>query len=332
MRFGTPSAFWPRTKFGRNLIAYAVHQAVELYTPQRTIQRNLERLFDLTLNSSQIVGFKARAAEFYEGTRRELLDRIVHGTLVHVDETRANIRGKTAYVWVFTNLHEVAYLYSDTRESGIATEALTAFKGVLVTDFYTGYDSFPGPQQKCLLHLMRDLNSEMLQNPYDEELKPIITGFAKLLNEIVETINRFGLKKHYLNRHHGSVDRFYRQIGAAGQQSEAALKCKQRFEKNRDKLFTFLDHDGVPWNNNNAEHAIKAFAALRDVMEGSSTQKGLEDYLILLSVCQTCKYSGVDFLNFLRSGEKDIDAFAARHGRRPKRQTESPTEKTDSPF
>src|SRR5215831_11045296 len=24
------------------------------------------------------------------------------------------------------------------------------------------------------------------------------------------------------------------------------------------QLFTFLDHDGVPWNNNNAEHAIEA--------------------------------------------------------------------------
>ena len=90
--------------------------------------------------------------------------------------------------------------------------------------------------------------------------------------------------------------------------------------KNRNRLFTFLEHDGVPWNNNNAEHAIKAFAALRDVMSGSSTQRGVEDYLVLLSVCQTCKYMGVDFLDFLRSGEKDIHAFAEsrrrrRHGR-----------------
>lgn len=49
-------------------------------------------------------------------------------------------------------------------------------------------------------------------------------------------------------------------------------------------------------------------------MSGSSTANGLEGYLILLSVCQTCKYSGVDFLDFLRSGEKDIQAFA--EGRR----------------
>jgi Transposase IS66 family len=226
----------------------------------------------------------------------------------------------------------VAYLYSDTREGEVAAITLADFRGVLVSDFYSGYDFYTGPQQRCLLHLMRDLNAEMLRNPYDEELKRMIGGFARLLKDIVETIDRFGLKRHFLHQHQKSVDRFYRQIKATDPQSESALKCKERFEKNRDKLFTFLDYDGVPWNNNNAEHAIKAFAALREVMEGSSTPKGIEEYLILLSVCQTCKYSGVDFLSFLRSGEKDINAFAARHGRASKRQAESLKEETGSPF
>src|SRR5262249_49144602 len=106
--------------------------------------------------------------------------------------------------------------------------------------------------------------------------------------------------------------------------SEAVVKCKDRFEKNRHKLFTFLDYDGIPWNNNNAEHAIKAFAALRNVMEGTSTRAGLEEYLTLLSICQTCKYMSVDFLDFLRSGEQDIHAFAENRCTR-RRKTSLPT-------
>ena len=44
--------------------------------------------------------------------------------------------------------------------------------------------------------------------------------------------------------------------------------------------------------------------------------------MILLSVCQTCKYMGVDFLDFLRSGEKGIYAFAeSQRGRRRRTQT-----------
>ena len=74
-------------------------------------------------------------------------------------------------------------------------------------------------------------------------------------------------------------------------------------------MFTFLDFDDVPWNNNNAEHAVKAFVSLRRVIDGSTTEEGLRDYLILLSLCETCKYKNVDFLHFLRSGSKDIDDF-----------------------
>ena len=97
-------------------------------------------------------------------------------------------------------------------------------------------------------------------------------------------------------------------------------------------MFTFLEHDGVPWNNNNAEHAIKAFARLRRVIEGLSTPKGMEEYLTLLTVCQTCKYMGVDFLDFLRSGEKDIHAFAENRHRwkRPTQTSPPPGLPTDA--
>ena len=113
-----------------------------------------------------------------------------------------------------------------------------------------------------------------------------MTRFGEILRGIVATIDRRGLKRHFLRKHRLEVERFYRHLSRTIYQSEAALKCKERFEKNREKLFTFLDHDGVPWNNNNVEHAIKAFARLRRAIEGLSTPKGIEEYLILLSVCQ----------------------------------------------
>lgn len=193
-------------------------------------------------------------------------------------------------------------------------ERLKEFRGVLVSDFYKAYDSFPGPQQKCLLHLMRDLNEAVLDLPYDIELKQVVTGFGELLKHIVQTIDRWGLKSRFLRKHQVDVERFYQKLSQATYHSDAALKWKDRFERNRDSLFTFLQYDGVPWNNNNAEHAIKAFARLRRIIVGLSTTKGIEDYLILLSVCQTCKYSGIDFLDFLRSGKRTIDAVAKSKG------------------
>ncbi len=55
---------------------------------------------------------------------------------------------------------------------------------------------------------------------------------------------------------------------------------------------------------------------LRNIIKGVTTEKGLKEYLILLSICETCKYRGLDFLDFLRSGEKDLEVFAASQRRR----------------
>ena len=132
---------------------------------------------------------------------------------------------------------------------------------------------------------------------------------------MVETVDRFGLKAHHLRKHKKAVDRFYTIIGKRDYETEIGASYKKRFNRNRDRLFTFLDYDGVPWNNNNAEHSIKAFARLRKVIGGTSTASGIREYLILLSISQTCKYREISFLKFLQSGEKDLLTFAAKQNR-----------------
>ena len=193
---------------------------------------------------------------------------------------------------------------------------LKDFTGVVVSDFYAAYNSLECPQQKCLIHLVRDLNDDLMKEPFNDELKELVSEFAALLRTIIATVDRFGLKARFLRKHRVAVDRFFKRLAKRDYQTETALKCKTRLERNRGGLFTFLDFDGVPWNNNNAEHAIKAFALLRRDFSGVGTEKGIREYLILLSICETCKYKGVGFLDFLRSGEKDIDVFAEGKRRR----------------
>ena len=98
--------------------------------------------------------------------------------------------------------------------------------------------------------------------------------------------------------------------------------------KYQSKLFTFLEHDGVPWNNNNAEHAVKYFAKYRRLTNGRVTESGLQNYLVLLSIYQTCRYKEIRFLDFLLSKARDIDRFVAMQEsiktRRRRNQAPSP--------
>ena len=153
-------------------------------------------------------------------------------------------------------MQQVVYIYNETREANIFHALLKDFTGVLVSDFYPGYEGIQCSQQKCLIHLIRDLNDD-LKHPFDDEFKWLANAFAELLRPMVKTIDRHGLQSRFLKPHLGSVDRFYQRLWKFSPRSEVASKTKQRFEKNRNTLFTFLKHDGVPWNNNNAEHALK---------------------------------------------------------------------------
>lgn len=303
------------SKYGDDLIAYTVYQFIELFLPIGAIERSYNKLFGLNLGSNSIHRFKLYAANSYASTYDALINTICNGKLIHVDETKMSLRDRSCYVWVLTSMEAVVYIYTETRESDYIKTLLINFKGVLVSDFYAGYDSIDCPQQKCLIHLIRDFNNELYKHPYDNELKQVADGFAMLLRPMIDTVARYGLIKYHLNRHLSSVDKYYKKLSSLKLKSEIANTFMKRLEKNKKGLFTFLQYDGVPWNNNNAEHAVKAFVMLRHIIKGVTNEKGLKEYLILLSVCETCKYKGVDFLAFLRSGAKDIDVFAASQGK-----------------
>jgi Transposase IS66 family len=237
--------------------------------------------------------------------------------VVHVDETEVKLKHRKGYVWVFASLDAAVFMYRPTREGAFLKELLKGFSGVLVSDFYGAYDGLDCPQQKCLVHLMRDMNQELLNNPYDEELHSLTQPFGEVLREIVETVDRHGLRARKLARHQRKVDRFFRDCEEQSFRSEAAEAVRERLLRNKNKLFTFLQHDGVPWNNNCAENAIKRFAYYREGTVGTLSEKGLVDYLILLSLCHTCRYRNISFLRFLLSGERNITEFSQRRrGRR----------------
>jgi predicted RecB family nuclease len=312
-----PGEYIRLKEFCHSLKSWAMYEHVAHRASLPNIADTIRECFNLPIDHTQVHAFKRLLADYYQGTYKRLLEKIVSGALVHVDETEVHVRrvGK-AYVWVFTNLEEVVYLYRPSREGGFLRDLLKDFRGVLVSDFYAAYDSLDCPQQKCLIHLLRDFNQDIVSNPWDEELKSLAAAFGSLLRTVVATIDQYGLRQRHLDKHRRDAVRFLQTSAAESFRSEVAEGYRKRLQKYRDKLFTFLDHDGVPWNNNNAEHAVKGFAYYREVADNLLTEAGLNQYLVLLSVYQTCKYKGVSFLKFLLSGETDIDVFRESGGNR----------------
>jgi hypothetical protein len=307
-----PASYQNLDKHFHGLKSWAIYLHVAHQISFGTLEELIGEMFGIKVFDNEIHMFKTLLAQAYRRTYRDLMERILAGQDVHADETEVKLKTGKGYVWVFSSLEEVVYMYRPTREGAFLQELLRGFNGVLVSDFYAAYDGIECAQQKCLIHLIRDINQELVSNPFDEELRSISQPFGTLLQAIVRTVDQHGLKKRYLSGHERGVVKFFQHLTETRFTSEVAGALRDRLLKYRERLFAFIHYDGVPWNNNSAENAIKRFAYYREGTVGVLTEAGLNDYLVLLSIYQSCRYKGVSFLRFLLSRDLDLEAFRAR--------------------
>lgn len=295
--------------FGHYFQAWVIYERIVLRLPYRIILLEMENLFNESVSEATLVKFMKYFVDYYTETEKLSIQRMLESPFIHVDETTISIRGVDHYVWVFTDGKRVAFKMTETREATLVHEFLANYKGVLISDFYGGYDAATCRQQKCLVHLIRDLNNDLWSNPYNQEYELFVTQVKNLLAPIFESESKYGLKKWHLSKFKRSVDQFYQiNINITPSTCDIVAKYQKRFTRYRNSLFTFLEFDGIPWHNNTAENAIRHLAVQRKI-SGSFFKNVAIQYLLLLGVAQTCRFQKKSVLKFFLSKEIDIEKF-----------------------
>jgi predicted RecB family nuclease len=296
-----------RSLYQPGLASWCVYQNVECRQTMWQVKDTLADLFGLHVPQRQLYLFKSWIAKRYESLYEEIRRSILGGHLAHVDEATVDLRNnEKGYVWILASLDKVYYFYKPSREGAFLDEMFDGFNGVLVSDFFSAYESVKCRQQKCLLHFLRDVNEDVQKNPFDEEFKSFAQQFGALLRRIVDTIDRHGLSARFLSRHVPDADQFVETVTTHSYSSEVMHGYQKRIKKSGSRMFTFLRYDNVPWNNNNAEHAVKYLAKYKRVSEGMFSERSLKEALVLLSVFQTCHFNGMNVIPFLLSGNSAL--------------------------
>jgi predicted RecB family nuclease len=315
--------------FGDGFRAWVAYQRIALRQPYEAIVQMMDDMFGEYISTSAVMSFVRQLAKRYASSEAILLRRIKESPFVHVDETKINIEGTEQYVWVFTDGTHVIFKLTETRETTIVQEILDGYSGVLVTDFYAGYDAVNCRQQKCLVHLIRDINNDLWNNPFDTELETLASKVKELLLPLLSDVERYGLRQRHLQKYQKAMERFYRDvIDGPDWKSEVVHRFITRFRRYKESLFVFLTEDSIPWNNNTGERAIRHLAVQRKI---STTffKNFAPHYLLLLGIGQTCRFQEKSFLKFLLSGEKDVDAFRPKRRRRATRPYGEAAEKAE---
>jgi transposase IS66 family protein len=199
-------------RWGWNFQAWVVYQRIALRMPYSLISKATFDCFSERLSPQTALEFVRHFAENYRRTEDLLLRGLLDGPVVHLDETGINISGADQYVWVLTDNGRVVFKLRPNRETEFLKPLFSTFKGTIVTDFYGGYDALPCTRQKCLVHLIRDLNDDLWKNPFDDEFEGFVAAVRNLLVPLLEDAERFGLKARHLDKHQIRVDRFYRSL------------------------------------------------------------------------------------------------------------------------
>src|SRR5260370_19007666 len=103
--------YWA-SKYGPDLIAYAIYQNIELRMPQSLIAMDINNLFGLRIHRNTINKFKSPAAQSYKHTYDRMLKRLCKDRRLHIDETSITVKEGNGYEAVLTTMEEVRYFYT----------------------------------------------------------------------------------------------------------------------------------------------------------------------------------------------------------------------------
>lgn len=229
---------------------------------------------------------------WHEEIQREALAWAV----LHADETGWRVKGKTWWLWCFSSTDLTYYMINRCRGGPALREFfIEEFEGVLVADFWGAYNAVAaGARQKCLVHLLRELKHvEKYHRP-----GPEWAGFAKklrrLIADAVRLWKRDGVSDEEFRSKRTRLDARLAELIAAPWEDRHARRLVKRLRRHRDELFTFLDHENVPFENNHAERAIRPAVIIRKNSSANRSEKGADAQAVLMSIHRTLKQRGHD--------------------------------------
>jgi len=266
--------------------------------PFREIQSHLKTFFHLTLSLGEIIEICHTVANKALPVYKDLGKDILLSPVVHADETGWREDGVNGYIWNF-NTPKIKYLvYKKTRSKQVVKEVIgKEFEGVLVTDFYTAYNTHLGYHQRCWVHLMRDIKKLTENNPRNKKLgiwaRKIKRLYKKAKDYPGPDPGKYpNITAQQRKRWHDAVIFRNKLLAICRPYINQDVPMKtlcQRIDKYQDELFLFIANPNVPSDNNSAERSLRHSVIARKISGGTRSKKGSKTKFILTSLFGTWK-------------------------------------------
>lgn len=227
-----------------------------------------------------------------ESEYNNLNNDINKSKVLGMDETGARINGKKAWGWIFRTDDTAFYKIADNRSHNVVEEVIgKEFDGTIVTDFYSAYsENFLKAKawQKCLEHLRRDIVFAYEINNKENGFPDIV---IKLLKSSIKLKNEIEFDTVEFNKAKQKIYDDFKEIISNDEIciSKIEKRLFKRLKKYKDHIFTFLEFDDVPFDNNGSERDIRKWVIFRKIYGCFRSWQGAENLSVLLSIIETYK-------------------------------------------
>jgi transposase len=248
------------------------------------------------MSAGGLVQMWHRLMDIFFAWYKEIMKNIQKAGVLHGDETGWRVNGKTHWLWCFTSKTATIFTIERSRGSPVVLKFIKeCFDGVLVSDFWYAYNVLTCAKQKCLVHLLRELERVWKYKDSSGDW----VKFSKKLKRLIRDAIRLRKRKDELdeqvyNRRCERIERRLQLILEHNWSNKNAKRLLKRLRRHQKEVFTFLYNPDVPFDNNFGERSIRGAVIMRKNSFNNRSQKGAMTQSVLMSVFFTIKQRGLN--------------------------------------
>jgi transposase len=301
-------------QFGPQLTALIAYWTVVCRLPRRLVEAMLADVLGIEMSLGSTQKAWEEVSQAVEQPYQQLQQQLPRETVLNADETGWRTNGDKRWIWALVAKQFVFYVVAATRGAEVLVSLLGAvYRGILCSDRWVVYLSYhSGRMQLCWAHLKRNILGIA-----DYARSPSARQFCRDALAIVARLFRLWYRfRGDLRDRRGNpqpIDRRQLIVKSIPLQkklfalAEAHLDDADREVRNLatalfvhfERLFTFLEEEGVEPTNNVVEQVLRTAVQWRKISFGNRSRAGEIATARLLTVAQTCKRQKRHVLGYL---------------------------------
>jgi transposase len=286
-----------KERFGLRLMLLVVSLKM-LGLSYEKIGAHLKLLFDLDLTEAAMLHCVMSVARAFGPRYEELKQELLKEKSLHGDETSWRIKGRNHWLWVFLGKWSVIYEVAKSRGKDVPKTVLGEYGGTVISDSWGAWNHIGVRWQRCLVHYLRELKDTLKYKSPGAEFAPFAKKFRRILRDAIRMAGEKDPAERLRARARleARVDALIASYSSSGEKN--CVRFIKRLRREKGMLFTFLEEDGVDWNNNAAERALRSSVVIRKITYGNQSDEGAHAHAVLMSVKETCGLRKENFFDY----------------------------------